>query len=150
MIDNMRGTLFAVDTWQGSPEDRHMKELIDKERDWLFKEFEKNLKDKMILGLNPDNPEHGVFFMLGASVEAAESMKSFPFRPDMIFIDAAHDYESVKADLKAWMPLLTKGGLLCGHDYDGGRQGVVQAVKEFVPGFKLAGVGSIWYAGNLG
>jgi predicted O-methyltransferase YrrM len=149
MSDNSSATIFAVDTWEGSDEERHKEELRGKPKDWLLRQFEENLKDKMIFGLNPDKPEPGIFLMVGESVGAAESMKHFPFRPDMIFIDAAHDFESVKADLKAWMPLLAEGGLLCGHDYDAGRPGVVKAVRELVPNVQMAEAGSIWYSGKL-
>jgi len=35
-----------------------------------------------------------------------------------VFIDAAHDMESVRRDIRAWMPKIERGGILCGHDYD--------------------------------
>ena len=48
---------------------------------------------------------------------------------EMVFIDGCHDYEAVKADIKAWLPKTTK--IICGHDYcERQFPGVVQAVKE--------------------
>ena len=35
---------------------------------------------------------------------------------DMVYIDGAHDVNSVEADLRAWIPKIKKGGWLCGHD----------------------------------
>lgn len=51
---------------------------------------------------------------------------------DMIFIDAAHDYTSVKRDLLAWYPKLKVGGILSGHDYSLKFFGVVEAVNEII------------------
>lgn len=59
-----------------------------------------------------------------------------------VYIDADHRYECVAADLRAYWPLVTAGGWLCGHDYttSPGRvadpshyegTGVRQAVDEF-------------------
>lgn len=57
---------------------------------------------------------------------------------DFIYIDAAHDYESVVEDLNAWWPKLKKGGIFSGHDYfpdtrvwRGKECGVYKAVNEF-------------------
>lgn len=50
----------------------------------------------------------------------------------MIFIDAAHDYESVKADLNNFYPKLKSGGIFAGHDYGEKSCGVGKAVDEFV------------------
>jgi hypothetical protein len=57
---------------------------------------------------------------------------------DFIYIDAAHDYDSVKDDLEAWWPKLQDGGIFSGHDYfpdtriwRGKACGVYQAVNEF-------------------
>ena len=35
---------------------------------------------------------------------------------DFLFIDADHRYESFIADLKAWIPKVKAGGIVCGHD----------------------------------
>jgi predicted O-methyltransferase YrrM len=53
---------------------------------------------------------------------------------DFVFIDANHEYESVKADIAAWLPKVKRGGMLAGHDYDDNFPGVKQAVNEAFPG----------------
>ena len=47
------------------------------------------------------------------------------------YIDAAHDYESVKRDIAAWLPKIKSGGILAGHDAQS--PGVQKAVKELLP-----------------
>lgn len=37
---------------------------------------------------------------------------------DLVFIDADHSYEAVKADIEAWWPKVKIGGILAFHDYD--------------------------------
>ena len=49
---------------------------------------------------------------------------------DMVFVDASHDYESVKADIQAWLPIIRKGGIMAGHDYCENFPGVPAAVIE--------------------
>jgi predicted O-methyltransferase YrrM len=49
---------------------------------------------------------------------------------DFVFIDAAHDYKSVKKDINAWFPKIKNGGVIAGHDYEWGPT-VKQAVDEF-------------------
>lgn len=49
------------------------------------------------------------------SLEAAKMFPDEYF--DWIYLDAAHDKESVSNDLKAWLPKLKKGGIMCGDDY---------------------------------
>lgn len=54
---------------------------------------------------------------------------------DFVFIDGSHDYESVKADILAWLPKIKPGGWLIMHDYDNPSfPGVRQAVNEFFGG----------------
>lgn len=50
---------------------------------------------------------------------------------NFIYIDAAHDYDSVKQDIELALPLLEKGGVIAGHDYNTKTfPGVVQAVHD--------------------
>ena len=61
---------------------------------------------------------------------------------DLVFIDADHDYDAVRGNIHAALPLLAAGGLLAFHDYrkfpgeHDGRwdEGVTQAVDELLAG----------------
>ncbi len=63
------------------------------------------------------------------SWEAASNYKDESL--DFVFIDASHDYESVKKDIIAWLPKVKKGGILAGHDYTS-FVGVMRAVGELI------------------
>jgi len=43
--------------------------------------------------------------------------KHWPFPVDMCFVDGAHDYDSVRDDIRVWRPLVKPGGILLFHDY---------------------------------
>lgn len=55
---------------------------------------------------------------------------------DFVYLDARHDYASVKEDIGLWYPKVKPGGVLAGHDYLDGQLGktmfgVKPAVDEF-------------------
>lgn len=53
---------------------------------------------------------------------------------DFVYIDGAHDYDNVKADIAAWEPKVRVGGIIAGddfYDFPTGRGGVMQAATEF-------------------
>jgi cephalosporin hydroxylase len=53
---------------------------------------------------------------------------------DWVHLDARHDYESVKADIQAWLPKVKVGGWLSGDDYNHEKwPEVVAAVEELLP-----------------
>jgi predicted O-methyltransferase YrrM len=67
------------------------------------------------------------------SLEAAARVEDASL--DFVYIDARHDYDSVREDVLAWLPKVRPGGILAGHDYaDGtfvqGEFGVKRAVDE--------------------
>ena len=49
---------------------------------------------------------------------------------DFVYIDASHDYESVKRDIELWKPKICAGGFIGGHDYSFHFMGVIKAVGE--------------------
>jgi hypothetical protein len=113
---NKNFNIYAVDTWEGSPEHKSDNAIIN---NTLFEEFTDNLtsvKDKFKA-------------LQMTSKQASELFKNESI--DGIFIDAAHEYEAVKEDLELWYPKVKSGGYFCGHDYSAGWPGVVQAVNEF-------------------
>jgi hypothetical protein len=51
---------------------------------------------------------------------------------DMVYIDAYHDYKSVKDDLLSYLPKVKKGGIIAGHDYHDNWPGVKKAINEIL------------------
>lgn len=49
----------------------------------------------------------------------------------LVYVDADHSYEAVKADIVAYWPKLRNGGIMSFHDFDNDAYGVTQAVMEF-------------------
>ena len=146
LVDNQPfgGVLYAIDTWGGTPSPTateaevalYKRELDGKPSAWLFNQFTDNLAGMSVTAVPL------------RSLDAAHWLAFHRF--DMIFLDAAHDYESVKSDILAWRPLLVDGGLLCGHDYHdykGRFPGVDRAVNELISNVHALGVGSIWWEG---
>lgn len=70
------------------------------------------------------------------STEAAHNFQDGEL--DFVFIDASHDYESIKQDLASWYDKVRDGGIVSGNDYNRKAfPGVVQAVNEFFKEKKL-------------
>lgn len=134
------GVVYVIDHWQGSKDelDSSHVEAVRNGSDWLYGVFSTNLATEISTGK--------------VVPIRSDSEKAVPIleralggrKADMIFIDCDHSYEAVRRDILAYRPLLTDGGLLCGHDYEEGGPGVIQAVNELVPGFSRGG-GTIWY-----
>lgn len=113
---NKNITTYAVDTWEGSPEHTNDPSVTNKT---LYEEFISSMSSVA-----------GKFIPMRMTSEQAS--KQFEDNSlDAVFIDANHEYESVKQDLELWYPKVKSNGIFCGHDYTGTWPGVVQAVDEF-------------------
>lgn len=117
-------TLDLVDTWDGSIEHQPLQEDV-------FEVFKKNIE--------PVVPYVNIRRMDSLSAASTYKDKSL----DFVFIDAAHDYENVKADILAWLPKVKPGGFLAGHDYPTW-PGVTQAVNEIIGENNIEGAESCW------
>lgn len=77
------------------------------------------------------------------SVQAAESFKAIGKKPHFVFIDAEHEYESVKKDLDSWWA--TGPEWMAGHDFNPKSEihfpGVWKAVYEKWPEQEIEWVG---------
>ena len=107
---------FCVDTWEGSEE-----HIGNYNLDNLYEKFLTNMK----------SVESYYFPLKLDSISASKRFKDKSL--DFVFIDAAHDYDSVKNDILAWLPKIKPGGVLAGHDYypyGSDHQGVYRAVQE--------------------
>lgn len=64
---------------------------------------------------------------------------------DFVFLDADHTYESVREDIKAWLPRIKPGGWIGGHDYKL-EPGVTKAIDEAFKDISGRPDSSIWLA----
>lgn len=110
----MDGAVVAVDTWLGAWDHwlqpiwfEHLR--FEAGYPTLFQTFAANIIESELTG-------HVVPLPLD-SVNAAVVFKARNIRPDVVHIDAGHDYDAVMNDLRLWWPLLRSGGVLVGDDY---------------------------------
>lgn len=106
---------FCVDTWKGSPEHVGMDILNN---DGLYKEFIQNIQPV----------SHIIKPIRMTSEEASKNFEDNSL--DFVFIDAAHDYESVRNDINFWYPKVKEGGIIGGHDYPSWEE-VTRAVDDW-------------------
>jgi hypothetical protein len=111
----------CVDTWEGSEEHIHKNsfayEPLLEMKDGLYQEFLKNIEPVKSY-INPIRMK---------SVEASKLYENESL--DFVFIDGAHDYQSVKEDIEHWFPKVKRGGYIAGDDYNW--ETVKLAVIEF-------------------
>jgi hypothetical protein len=121
--------LDCVDTWKGSAE--HVDDQYVKSNS-LYELFIKNTSSLSFV-INPIRMD---------SVSASKIYEDNSI--DFVFIDANHEYYSVKEDISVWFPKVKVGGVIAGHDYENGWADVDKAVNEFFAGKKILKGESCW------
>ena len=120
---NKNVDFYCVDTWEGSVEHQGLNFLPQ-----LYDIFLNNMR-----------PVEGYYIPLKmTSFEASKKFEDGTLK--FVFLDASHEYQDIKNDIKFWLPKIKPGGVLAGHDYyvDGYDwfPGVKKAVNEELINFK--------------
>lgn len=119
LADNTRNLdVIIIDTWEGSPNERHTNHKLATQTD-IYEIFKENMGDRVYKSIR------------GLSVEVSKQFDDNSL--DTVFIDATHTYEAVKEDIAAWLPKVKIGGILAGDDYVKPWPGVIKAVDEVLP-----------------
>ena len=113
---------YTVDHWLGSAETEHHRDA-DAIAGRLFSVFMANIAPV----------RSHVIPIQGVSTEVAANFADNSV--DFIYLDAGHDYASVRADLEAWWPKLHPEGIIAGDDWcfvdHDNQRSVARAVSEF-------------------
>jgi predicted O-methyltransferase YrrM len=140
MADALREVrVHCVDTWEGTPSDctGRMAEMAGGAEN-VHAEFLRRIGDRL---------DKTIFPWRKSSAEAAAM--SWPGGFDLIFIDAEHTYEALKAQILEWWLHLNDDGVMCGHDlhvhgYDGVGQAVRELFGESYTAFGFHPQGCLW------
>lgn len=124
--------LNIIDNWVGHPSDTGLARQIEELGD-IYKIFHDNMEKAGVIDkLN---------ILRGDSAASAKLFENGSI--DFVYIDAAHDYASVKKDVLAWLPKMKAGGILAGHDYGNHNTQVKEAVNELF-GNKIEVIENTW------
>jgi predicted O-methyltransferase YrrM len=109
---------FAVDSFMGATNSTDLNEQ---------KAYEGVTEIELAYAINISEVGNKVKTIKSLSHEASNLFE--PNSVDVIFIDAGHSYEAVKADIQAWLPKMKPNGIMAGHDFNAWH-GVNRAVTQ--------------------
>jgi Methyltransferase domain len=123
----LEAEILCIDTFLGSPEyweERHMDRLkLRCGYPRFYEQFMINIvKSELHDVITP--------FPLPSTL-AAQVLRGLSISADLIYLDAAHSYQEVLADIRAFWPLVRQGGVMFGDDFEVIWPGVIRAVHEW-------------------
>ena len=112
--NNIDARIVCVDTFLGGPEHWLLPGALESLQ-------RKNGQPTILNGFLANTIARGnvgkVFPLCLDSPAAASVLAHFDFKADLIFVDAAHDYDAVTRDILKYYPLLSADGVMFGDDY---------------------------------
>ena len=132
--------VVAIDPWTVQPRMAgvvHDDPTRETYADWDFEKIEREFWENV--GEHKDRCKMIRATSENAAHATADSIRhALMEQPDVVFIDALHDYASVMQDISLWWPLVREGGFLVLHDFNHNWPGVMRAVAD---SFGLMNVG---------
>lgn len=133
--------IICVDTWEGSPEHHRIP---------AYNRVRKNLWDHFCS--NTWHFRHRVTPLKMTTVEGMQAVANSGIKPELIYIDAAHEKEAVYEDVTTALKLFPDSAI-CGDDYTTGpkshpgvRMAIVDCIEEGIIDEKELGIlGHCWY-----
>ncbi len=125
---NPKGYVVAVDTFLGSPEHWSI-DRADIHAALKFQNGRPSFYDVFLSNVVLNGMQDRILPIPQTSENAAIIMKKNGIVPNLVHIDAAHEYEPALRDMEIYWDLLAPGGLLMGDDFPW--VGVARAVVHF-------------------
>lgn len=118
LLKEKGGKMYCVDTWLGNPRQQIGEVMYQPELHYVYQQFLSNIVQWKLTDV-----------VVPIRMKSTEAAKALNIKPDLIYLDAEHSYESVYQDLQAWYPFVKKQGILCGDDWSW--PSVQKAVDQF-------------------
>lgn len=129
--ENILLQLTCVDAWQAY---RGYRDHVDQQKlNRFYDEAQQRLEPW----------KNRVTVVRAFSVDAAAQVPDRSL--DFVYLDAAHDFASVAADLRAWAPKVKVGGIVAGHDYIKAKLPSLMHVPQVIHGWTDAYEIAPWF-----
>jgi len=123
------GAVIAVDTFLGSPEHWNRERPDNIFASLRLRHGMPGLYWQFLSNMAHRGLQDRVVPLAQTSENAAVILRRLKLTPELIHIDAAHEYEAVLRDARLYWSLLAPGGVLIGDDYGWGKVG--EAAEAF-------------------
>jgi len=116
--------IYCVDHWMGAKTDRLGEIGRFYGSEVVFGTFCRNMGERLFKQVIP---------IRGDSLKIAD-VWPLGFKVDFVYLDAAHDSDSIVRDIEMWCVHVRRGGIISGHDYAPEHfPAVVEAVNRIKP-----------------